>query len=297
MAKFGVIQFPLLFGDLDLKKHVLMFDKVIFIKETLDLGTRLFERLLEVGPNEVMGIYQENIRNVEFLQNRGRLEIVPVTNLNAGNKDMEDLIQEMARKEYTGLIDDDGEFIEPAENDFDAVEKALHFTTRAFALAYGSTRKEEIIPVVDTFYESKDTSKEKVYRFVLHSIPEPDDSVPWEQIMDFKSDHDANRKYYRLINWINEIAKSGVSEQEAEDKYKELLYEYSAMFNAHKMATTLGRIEWITKIATEIASLKFNKAHETFFSIFKEEANLLTAEGSFPGKEVAYIHKLNETFR
>ncbi len=297
MAKFGVIQFPLLFGDLDLKKHVLMFDKVIFIKETLDLGTRLFERLLEVGPSELQGIYQENVRNVEFLQNRGQLEIVPVTNLTAGNKGMEDLIQEMARKEYTDLIDNEGEFVEPAENNFDAIEKALHFTTRAFALAYGSTRKDEIIPVVDGCYGSKDTTKEKVYRFLLHSIPEPDDSVPWEQIMDFKSDHDAKRKYYRLINWINEVAKSGISEQEAEDKYKELLYEYTAVFNVHKMATTLGRIEWITKIATEIVSLKFSKAHGTFFSIFKEEANLLKAEGSFPGKEVAYIHKLKETFR
>jgi hypothetical protein len=52
-----------------------------------------------------------------------------------------------------------------------------------------------------------------------------------------------------------------------------------------------------TKIATEIASLKFGKAHETFFSIFKEEANLLKAEGAIHGKEVAYIYKLNETFR
>ena len=271
-----------------------MFDKIIFIKETLDVFTNLFERFEGVPPSELQTIYQENVRNVEFLQNKGQLEIVSIDNLTAGKR-MEDFIYEMARKEYPSMIDDDGEII-PIENDFDLLEKVLHFVTRAFALTYGSTRKEEIIPIVDTFYESKETSKEKVYRFLLHSIPEPADSVPWEQIMDFKSDHDANRKYYRLINWINEVAKSGVPEQEAEDKYKELLYEYTAVFNAHKMVTNLGRIEWITKIATEIASLKFSKAHETLFSIFKEEANLLKAEGAFPGKEVAYIHKLNEAF-
>ena len=114
--------------------------------------------------------------------------------------------------------------------------------------------------------------------------------------MDFKSDQDANRKYYRLINWINEVAKSGIPEREAEDKYKELLYEYTTAFKAHRMATTFGKIEWVTKIVSEIASLKFSKAHQTFFSIFKEEANLLKEEGAFQGKEVAYIHKLNESF-
>jgi len=83
---------------------------------------------------------------------------------------------------------------------------------------------------------------------------------------------------------------------EIEEKYKELFFEYTDRFRIHKMKHKAGILEIVATVATKIATLKFDEASNALFSIIKKEVNLLEAESSFPGREIAYIHKAKETF-
>lgn len=128
----------------------------------------------------------------------------------------------------------------------------------------------------------------------------PADTVSWEQIMDFKADLDSKAKYYALINWINETSKSNLSFSEIEDKFKYLYHEYCQLYERHKMATKFNNIEVLITgaidIISNIATARAGSLLSTLYKIKKENLQLLKDERSFSGRELAYIHKVNNTF-
>ena len=135
--------------------------------------------------------------------------------------------------------------------------------------------------------------KSDTLHFVLSGIPDPDHTVSFEQLFDFKNDPDTQKKFYRLMSWINEVSKGQLTINEIEDKYKELLFEYSERLRIHKMKNNLSNLEIITTIGAQLTTLKFDEINKTILSIKRRELNLMEAETSFPGKELAYIHKAN----
>jgi hypothetical protein len=119
-----------------------------------------------------------------------------------------------------------------------------------------------------------------------------------KKIIDFKSDPDTKIKLSRLRNWVTEISKSDMSIKEMEEKLDYLLLEYSYHMKLHRIEFDLGKIETIltTSLAfiENLTKLKLSEASKVIFDLTKTEIRLLKAENSAPGKEVAFINKLNK---
>jgi hypothetical protein len=141
--------------------------------------------------------------------------------------------------------------------------------------------------------EAPFVEKRDVIEITLKAIPVPQDSVAWEQIIEYRSDPDTRGKFLALRNWMSEVAREKLSSVEVEDKLEYLMYEYQSHIKLHKLKTNVGTLETIIVTGAEILEnlVKFNwgKVAKQIFSLKHRQITLLEGEMSSPGKEVAYI--------
>jgi hypothetical protein len=144
-------------------------------------------------------------------------------------------------------------------------------------------------------------SKGDVMTIVIEALPTPDSSVPWEQILDYRSDPDSRGKFLALRNWMNEVAREGLTPLELEEKLEWLLFDYKRHLDLHKLKTQVSRLETIVITAAEVlenaTKLNFGKLAKGLFSLRQQRIDMLESELTLPGSEVAYIFEANELFR
>lgn len=143
--------------------------------------------------------------------------------------------------------------------------------------------------------------KGNVVQVVLKSIPVPDESVSWEQIIEYRSDSDSQSKFLALRHWISEVARAELTPAETEEKLQYLVDQYQQHLNLHRMKTNVGTLETIVTTSAEVlgnlVSFKWGKAAQTLFAIKRRKMALLEGELTSPGREVAYIVKARERFK
>jgi hypothetical protein len=128
----------------------------------------------------------------------------------------------------------------------------------------------------------------------------PDDKAPWEQIFDYRSDPDSQRKFLALRRWMSKIARGELSPAEVEEEVEGLIDDYQSHLKLHKLKTTTGTLQTIVETTTELLenTIKFNwgKAAKLLFSLRQRKYDLNIAELGFAGKEVAYIIRARDKF-
>jgi len=151
------------------------------------------------------------------------------------------------------------------------------------------------------FAPSEQYSTNTVLSVVLKRFPTISRNIEIEKFIDFKKDPDTQLKLARLKDWILEISKKNYSEKEIEQKIDFLLLEYIKQLEIHKMKYNLGSIEtFVTTtlgILENLVKLNFSKAAKVLFDLAKQDLTLLESEQKMIGKEVAYLHSLNEKNR
>jgi hypothetical protein len=161
---------------------------------------------------------------------------------------------------------------------------------------------KEFVPVLNSFnsYTKKELSKDAAIHFVLDKIPIPNLSTTWEQILEFRSDENVKRKYYALINWINEMSISNMPISHIADKYNYLHSEYTKQYSLHKMKSNLTKVELLVlggmELITLILSQNYSSAFRNLLNIGKQNVLLMEGESKLHGREIAYIHCANERF-
>lgn len=190
------------------------------------------------------------------------------------------------------------------ENNFDEqFNKTLlvdDINARIDALQLSERFQNEFYPVLKSHKSFQaEGKKTEVIKFVLSNIPQPDDSVSWEQIIDFRNDEEIRLKYLELINWVNEVAISNLSLNEIKERYEFLSLTYKRAFERHKLKSTLGIIEILVAAGLSFFSSNIPMALNLTSNIIKVGSttlNLLQEEGKLPGKEIAYIYKAQQKF-
>jgi len=80
-----------------------------------------------------------------------------------------------------------------------------------------------------------------------------------------------------------------------------LLQEYTAQLDLNKLKYELGYIETFVTISLEVlenvVKLNLSKAAKVLFDLSRQDISLLEAEQNLPGKELAFLHKLNNKSR
>jgi hypothetical protein len=144
------------------------------------------------------------------------------------------------------------------------------------------------------------TNKTDVIQIVLNAMPLPDETTPWEQVIEYTSDPDSRSKFLALRNWMSEVARSELTPAEVEEKLEYLLDQFRQHMSLHRMKTNVGTLETVVTTTMEVlgdlASFKWGKAAEALFSLKHRQVDLLEGEMTAPGREVAYIARAWEAF-
>jgi hypothetical protein len=135
---------------------------------------------------------------------------------------------------------------------------------------------------------------------VLDKLPLPSELTPWEAILDFKADKDAQGYLQGLKVWMNDIARQKLSANEASEKLDWLLFQHKKHLEMHKLSYRWGTLGGTFVAAAEIfedlAKIKWGKAAGAVVSIFDKRLELMKSELANPAKEISYIVKAQEQF-
>ena len=172
---------------------------------------------------------------------------------------------------------------------------------RVYSIILNNKDQNVYTPIIRSNYYNFATpdhfSTSSVLSVLLNKFPTPSTDVELDKFIDFKNDPDTQLKLARLKDWILEISKKNYSEKEIEQKIDYLLQEYTAQLDLHKLKYNLGYIETFVTISLEVlenvAKLNLSKAAKVLFDLSKQDISLLEAEQKLPGKELAFLHKLN----
>jgi hypothetical protein len=143
-----------------------------------------------------------------------------------------------------------------------------------------------------------------VVEVVLDKLPMPSEATPWEGILDFKADEEAQGYLQGLKVWMSDMARQKLTANEASEKLDWLLFQHKKHLKLHKLkfgeGTLGGTFVAGPEVLEGILSGKWltvvGKVLGAAVSITDKKLELMKAELDNPFKEVAYIVKAQEQF-
>lgn len=145
------------------------------------------------------------------------------------------------------------------------------------------------------------TGTNSVAQVVLESIPVPDDSTAWEEIIEYRSDPESRTRFHRLKHWINGMVAQNRSPHELSDEIQTLIAEYEHHMKVHHMKLRAGVLETFVTASAEIleglVKIKWSDAARTLFSVRRRRIQLMEEELRAPGRQLAYLSHVRHRFR
>ncbi len=178
-----------------------------------------------------------------------------------------------------------------------AITFSSELLLRPLSVYYQNTKKIDAYPLFRSEFPQLYLQKAgagDVIEITVNHLPIPDDSTPWEQIIDFRNDPDTEIKVRRFRVWMNEIVIAKLTPKEIEDKLEWMLDEYRQHMEVHRMKTNISALE---TIIVSLVDRKVGDIVKGLFSVKHKQIALLEAEAKAPGREIAFISKAQETFR
>ncbi len=316
MEKIGVksiIATSFVSSDLELKRDFLIFDKILIDKTSLEQTFDFADYVKTEAKNKDFEYYENikdcieyNKRNIDFLEKEGLIDIINIGDKTGFTISADDIYAPVAQSVLeiinTSVLMLDGKFGIEGEVLTGHV-KFCDAVARIFCISQQIAGHDNFFPVLeqsDIYQNITGAKKTDIMQFILKQLPVPADDVSWDDFIRFKESSQVQASYYRLMDWINQISKQGLTPSEFEDRYKALYSEYSNQFKIHKIKHTLSPVEILFTGAVDFfasaVSLRFTSFASTFFKMFKQNIELAESEQKLNGRELAYIYKANEAF-
>lgn len=191
-------------------------------------------------------------------------------------------------------------FLSNVRSDFEQAIKTLHVDPAFYHLLYNTavellqdiSRKTAAAPAAPPGTD--------VIQIVLEDFPIPDESVSWEQVLDYRRDPDSQARLHWLRAWMKRISKGEATEREIRDEYDELLFAFQDHMRIHRMKMQPGGIQALfalpTTVLETVLRLEFTKLPEALFWTKHRKIALLEAERAAPGRELAYVVMTQQKF-
>lgn len=182
------------------------------------------------------------------------------------------------------------------------MQSLIEAQLRRFAVQLREVNHMDAYPLLDTFHSVHEhqATKDAVLQIVLNTLPYPDESISWEQIIEYRSDPDSQDKFLDLRHWMSEMARGELTPIEVEEKLEYLMSQYQRHMKLHKMKANQGVLETVivspAELAENLIKFKWGQIAKDLFSIKQRKIALMEGELTSPGSEVAYIVKARETF-
>ena len=180
---------------------------------------------------------------------------------------------------------------------------AADYDARCAAIQLRDVHLVQAYPILSSpipSLENPQANKVDVIQIVINALPQPSETIPWEQIIDFRNDPDTAHHFLALRNWMTETAKAQLTPGEIEEKIEYLLSQYGQHMKLHKLKINAGIIETIVVAGAEfledLVRLKWGKIAKGLFSLRHRRIALMEGELTAPGNQLAYIVKARQAF-
>jgi hypothetical protein len=218
----------------ELKKYALFFDA--FTDPFSQAYTSTITKVDEQSQAEITWLYENGIvvffsheidLALEFIRRSSVLNLPEGTDV----KSLFAVFNEWAEKIETGETPEkvlSGVTNEIANNVYALLKGMTTIVGDVARLMAGVLRDTQKLNAYPLLHESlvkifpsepkKGRHDEDVLSVILKRLPEPDNSVPWEQIIEYRTDPASKGKLLALRNWTHEMVRSELTQQEIEDK-------------------------------------------------------------------------------
>jgi hypothetical protein len=311
MGKFVAVRPRFDFDPTTIKRDALLFDLVAVPHSPMEALLRddrhlpipdwLFEENVVFEPYffDSKSTDESLTRNAEFVLNfdfAGDPSLSPEIDL-ASNPELERIFQlnpekwedEIKRLIAEGKTDSVRETLEAGSKKLRAKDEYL---ARAMSIQLRASKDLDAYPVLNgglTSVGNSGVNYSDVITIVLNSFPMPDDSVPWEQIHDYRADSSSRDKFQALRIWMRKFSTGSLAYREAEEELKWLMDQYEKHLKIHKMKATALRFGVLFLVAAGVIDQKVGPFASGLASYLIGRVLLRQDELRAPGNEVAYI--------
>jgi hypothetical protein len=287
-----------------LKQHYLFFDQIGILrlenlrqvmKASLSdniFGNKLQSFISDTEWLEENGIVFEPKIDSEFTKN---LDTILHTDINTAN--------ELRKLNVALKHQNEKQEPEGALNKHNAIKEKDAIILRMLSLAmeaHKNMRVSTTLPFSEYIHELPNSQRNSVIQIVINKLPIPNDSTPWESLIDYRNDPDNRKNLLALRRWIRNLSAKELPEIEIKEEIEWLLNELQDHMKFHKMKANTETLEVMIKAPLEIIEnlikFKFSKIPEPLFALKKRQINLMEAELRAPNRELAYIIKTKESF-
>lgn len=181
-------------------------------------------------------------------------------------------------------------------------DEVIHDTDRIIRhLAKGMIRQDDGSPVVAHANPSNlDTviAPPTAIELVLKNIPLPPENIPWEDLIQFRSESENISKLRALRIWLQKTASNPDSPQVMQMELEALIDDYKKYMDIQHQKHSRGVLSTVlSSAAAAVAQLEtgnFSDALLAMLGVRGHKLALEEAEMSAPGREVAYLVKTGE---
>lgn len=145
------------------------------------------------------------------------------------------------------------------------------------------------------------TVSEKVIEVVLNHFQEPIPNTPWEAIIEWRNDSEAQIKKRRLQHWINNVSqRAELNIAHLNDEILYLMDDYSQYMKVHNLKTRDSVLYTVLTTTAEVienvTKFNFKELVEIPFKLRERSILRLEAELQAPGREIAYVIETNKKY-
>ena len=158
------------------------------------------------------------------------------------------------------------------------------------------------VPIVARWSPVADQSvtRAEVVQLVISNLPMPGEDISLEDILIFRNEMRSLGFIQGLRVWMNDMASGKLTPPEVSDKLEDLVSRFSRALQLERMNQESGVVETLVTTTAEIAEslvkFRWSKLAKKLFDVRHKQIDLLKAEMTLPGREVAYIAKARERF-
>jgi hypothetical protein len=159
-----------------------------------------------------------------------------------------------------------------------------------------------VIPVEFSSLEQEDPriTKHDALRICLGALPVPVDYVPWEQIIEYRNDPDAQSSFRVIKGFLSEVARGSYPPVQVEETLEYLVNRFRRNLETHEInaATTAVYAYVVTtpEFLETLAGVGPDWGTRALFSMEHCKLGLLDGESTSAGSAVAFLTQMNLAF-
>jgi len=183
------------------------------------------------------------------------------------------------------------------EKFMDTIKRMSMTITRAATIQLRKAEKIDAYATIPSAWNALDrdddrATKHDIVKIVL-TVPVPDESVSWQQIVDYRSDPDCQNDFFDLKEWMSDVGRGSIAPADVAGRLEFLLDRYRWHLGRHQLSTNWTTLEAFIVTTAEtvekFGSFRRGQSASPLFSLEHRELGLLEGESTSAGSVVAFV--------